>query len=451
MPRIRWDVGFLSIAGLLATAQLAEADDLKPPIPAEQWAKVEDDRPLLRSADQGEEHKVLNALIVAARKSPQEALAKVALPGITGRELFGPDRKQYRGQVVHVVGRLTKLEAIESDGYLAAEGVKKLFRGWIQDDTTPDIPLCVLVSELGAGLRPAEKIANVWVTLDGYYLKRLKYREGKVDRLAPLIVGCLLRRNDATTEAPAKTPLELGDPSIDCPRAWLDHIEDDQPVRGALENDGDEYNAYNYFILFAREVPPDLLAKHARQELTFNVLFQADRSKYRGEIIHVEGKLLRLKWIGSNSALEAAGVRDLWEAWVFEDKQDGNPTCVIVSELPEGIKPADEIFDTRASLDGYFFKRYKYKAKDATRLAPLAIGRSMKVSQAPPATGSASTYESLLSGIVPVGIILVVGLAITLIVLTWWFRRGDKQVQVKLSELRSERLFPDEPPAAGET
>lgn len=437
--------GWLMAAGIGLLTPLADRADEKPLIPAESWAKVEDDKPLRSAADNPGEYAVVNALILQSRRLTPEVLAKQAVPGVTARELIGPERTNYRGRVVHVVGRLLNLRAVESNGFLAAEGVKRLYEAWIRDDTTPENPVCVLVSELPPDLKPGKEFKNVWVTLDGYFIKRLQQHDVAAVQLAPLIVGRALRRNDGTTETPAKTLLEQGDPRLDCPAVWLEHIEDDVPVQTAKSNP-DEYNAYNYFVLHARKVPPELLAKFARPELTFRVLFQADRGKYRGEIVHIEGKLLRLEWIGSNSALEAAGIKDLWEAWIFEDGADGNPICVVLTELPPGIKPAPVIHDTRASFDGYFFKRYKYKAQDAVRLAPLAIGRTLKVFASPPPTGSASTYENLLSGIVPIGVGLVIGVAVVLVGLTFWFRRGDRKVKERLNELKSQSMF-REPPA----
>jgi hypothetical protein len=430
--------GVAAAVTVLVPAGLAQA-------PADWLARVADDKPLASAAENKDEYNAFNALVLQARKQSPEALAQNARPGVTGRELTGEERKNYRGQVVHVVGRLIKLEAIDSNGLLAAEGVKKLYQAWIRDDTTPEFLFCVLTSELPSDVKPAEKIDNVWVALDGYFLKRLKYREANADHLAPVVIARSLRRSDASTDPPAKTPLELGDPRLDCPRDWLEHIEDDVPVQ-SVQSSPDEYNAYNYFVLHARKVPPEMLAKNARRELTFRVLFQKDRGKYRGEIVHVEGKLLYLKWIGSNSALEAAGVKDLWEAWIFEDGADDNPTCVLLTELPEGIKPADRIHDTRASVDGYFFKRLKYEAHDATRLAPLVIGRTLTARAAPPPTGPASEYESLLGDLLPVGIVSVVSLTVILVALSWWFRRGDKHVRTKLGEIRSQALFRDEPP-----
>ena len=66
--------------------------------------------------------------------------------------------------------------------------------------------------------------------------------------------------------------------------------------------------------LWERELPPSM------RNRGFQVRWNADT---RQEEVHVEGRLKRLNWIGSNKDLEEVGVKDLYEAWIFETSPSG--------------------------------------------------------------------------------------------------------------------------------
>jgi hypothetical protein len=76
-------------------------------------------------------------------------------------------------------------------------------------------------------------------------------------------------------------------------RDLLRRVEDDAPVRNAADNH-DEALAYEYLFHYAAQVPLDALRQAARHDLTFAHLFGPERYKYRGELVHVEGRLKRL-------------------------------------------------------------------------------------------------------------------------------------------------------------
>jgi hypothetical protein len=226
----------------------------------------------------------------------------------------------------------------------------------------------------------------------------------------------------------------------DCP--WLDDIIDDTELPALSEN-REEYYAYNHFVLWARKFSLDQLAAHTRKELTWRLLFGRDRTRYRGEIARVEGRLKRLIWIGSNKALEAQGVKDLYEAWIFGRDYFSNPTCVILSELPPGLEPAEDIRDVNVYADGFYFKRYKYRAANDTRLAPLVIGRSLVVKKPQPVAVSAgeSAFDRLF---LPTLLTSLFGMVVLAFGLQWWFRRGDRRALAKVHGRHAEFVVPSE-------
>jgi len=153
-------------------------------------------------------------------------------------------------------------------------------------------------------------------------------------------------------------------------------IEDKKPVQGAAENKW-EVHAYNYLVLHASEVAAEALAKAARQDVTYAKLMQ-DPAKFRGEPIHVKGRLRRLVKMDAPKSLVDDGIKVLYEGWIFpETEEDGaNPYCVIFTDLPKGIELGERV-NYRAVCDAFFFKIYRYKsAGDKLRDAPLLMGRT---------------------------------------------------------------------------
>src|SRR5207248_2006928 len=182
--------------------------------------------------------------------------------------------------------------------------------------------------------------------------------------------------------------------------------------------------AYDYLFNYAGKVPLDALQQAARHDLTFAHLFGEERYKYRGELVHVEGRLKRLRRFDPTPALEADGYHDLYEAWMFPESAGGNPVCVVVSELPAGLTPGEDL-DRRVGCDAYFFKLYRYQAGDGWRRAPLLIGRAVvPQAGAPPASIWAvpGMVVPLTLGLVGAGVLTAAGIA-------WWFRRADRRAR----------------------
>ena len=245
--------------------------------------------------------------------------------------------------------------------------------------------------------------------------------------------------------APAEKQLDPKlDPRMDCPVEWLEDIGDDMPVQAVHQSRG-EYYAYNYFVAQARKFSPELLAEHSHPKVTFRHLFAEDRHQYRGQIVRVQGRLKRLNWIGTNKYLEDGGIKDLYEAWIFGEAYFSNPICVVLSELPPGIEPSEDIRNVWVTCDGYFFKRYKYKAIDGTRLAPLVIGRT--VTQITPENLREAEHRSRAWGFfVPALLCLLFGMIVFAFVVHRWFLKGDQKTYARLTDARpTEYIAPTDP------
>jgi hypothetical protein len=202
----------------------------------------------------------------------------------------------------------------------------------------------------------------------------------------------------------------------------------------------EELLAYDKLVLHAREMPSDLLRRAARRDVTFADLFGEERGKYRGQLIHIDGRLKLLRRLDLPSTLEglADGLNELYEGWILDRPSEAH-YCVVVSELPPDLKPAEEM-DRPVECNAYFFKRYEYPTRERAngggnvrRLAPLLIGKTIRPKAQPAAGASLWVLPAgVLAGTIGlVALGLGVGVAVV-----WWFRREDRRIRARLRQAR---------------
>jgi hypothetical protein len=226
---------------------------------------------------------------------------------------------------------------------------------------------------------------------------------------------------------------------------FLQNVLDSQPVAsgktGHKAND-QEFEVYMEALAKASYTPPPAFANSARHDVNYAQLM-SDPGDYRGDVIHVEGRLKLLRRFNPPAAV-AERMSDFYEGWIFGKERGSLPVCVIFSELPKGLSVAEKM-EVPVAFDGYFFKRYRYKATDSghnqAREAPLLIGRTIILT----GTAVVASDDSEIWWTTPMLILLygltfgTVGLAAGL---TWWFRRGDQNVRTRVAGVLT-APFPD--------
>lgn len=206
-----------------------------------------------------------------------------------------------------------------------------------------------------------------------------------------------------------------------------------------------EYEAYWQFLVQAHYTSAKAFAKAARRDVTYAHLFN-EPERYRGEVVHVSGRLIRLlRW---DPPMEAriAGLSDLYEGWIMTDAFGENPVCIAFTDLPPGLKVDNQRkYNDRVSFDGYFYKRYRYKAGDSKKAneyrdAPLLIGHSPMGSFE--TSSAVNESEGWDHDLIWVFLEVVGGAALLLIVLTVWFRYHDRRVRQRIRASRQAEFVP---------
>lgn len=227
-------------------------------------------------------------------------------------------------------------------------------------------------------------------------------------------------------------------------QAFLNDVKDDKPVADG----GDELNAYNELLIWCfRDVTPEQLAAVARRDISYAHMVNKElRSRYRGQPVHIEGRLKRVSKWPTPDDLKASGLPDeIYESWIFPGV--GNTTHPVVVLTPRAAPGVKAEGDTEGwiAVDAYFFKRYAYEARTAQGKsvmlgAPLLIGPILPAVSLP--AGVSETQASLLvPGMIVGGLVL----AATAIGLLWSVRRADRRVHARLDDHRVMNPFSEAP------
>lgn len=159
---------------------------------------VRDDAPVQHEAQNQQEFEAYNEVLALAHSFPVEKLEKCANRDVTFPDLVKDVRKDYQFKLLYFEGRLKRLRKLEPTKQLADKGVKNLYEGWMFPKNGSD-PMCVLVTELPAGLEPAVEYGTPKpVTVAGYSFKLIRYESAEPDpkhqgqgrvRRAPLLMA----------------------------------------------------------------------------------------------------------------------------------------------------------------------------------------------------------------------------------------------------------------------
>lgn len=222
---------------------------------------------------------------------------------------------------------------------------------------------------------------------------------------------------------------------------------------GMTQEIGDqEQDAYFTMLIFANRTSPAALEKAGKEnkEADWAHIFR-EPANHRGEIVHFEGTLKKLRKFTPQPMAAQGGVRNYYEGFMYADVLELNPVFFDITELPKGLEPGDHL-NVKVGLSGYFFKKFRYTAVDTKktnkdRLAPLVIGRTLTLLTEPAAEEAPPDAEwvNWLGPTFFAGIGLTVAI---LFALGYWYRRSDGQVRGRVSAVRHADFIAPPPESA---
>jgi hypothetical protein len=215
-------------------------------------------------------------------------------------------------------------------------------------------------------------------------------------------------------------------------------------------NPTEEAKAYCQALIAASQTSAKAFANSARHDVTFAHLFE-EPEKYRGQVIHFNGRLKRVRRFDPPDYVkgDVFGIKDLYEGWIFDPEIHGaNPVCIVFTQLPAHVSVAEDM-EVLVAFDAYFFKRYRYKAKDGLRECPLFIGHTLQVKKVLAAStdSAAHSISAFTTNLVIAVLLMFLGTIGLALLLSWWYRRGDRRIHKVLADARMPEFPEPDAPA----
>jgi hypothetical protein len=441
-----------------------------PNVNARIYHEIKDAFPVASEKQNRDEYQAWTEAVKFARTKTAAGLEQYAARDLTAEDLVesvSPHNTPKGGSIfrldlIRFDGKLTRVRRVEPTKALAEAGLKDLYEGWlIPLDESPSLPVCVVFTDLPAGLEPGEQ--DRWASFAGYFFKVTAYPGPNADLkrepnpaspaeagwlLAPLLVG----RSVTLLPGP---PTEATRIELNKNLRIFRRIRDDARMQTRREN-WEEAAAWERIALHARKFSTAELEQAARRNISFADLLQGNRLDHQFELVYFEGRLISLRRDEKPPRrLVEAGVSAWYEGWLIpKEEPSGHPVCIVLTELPQGLEPqqgarGQPLLTRWVSFAGYSFKLLRYESQEphkdrpnenVWKRAPLLIGRSVTLREDP----AANVRDEWRYGFVwPMvgGLAVVVGVALAL---GWWFRRGDRRVKAEV-DARSRNPFGEQP------
>ena len=192
------------------------------------------------------------------------------------------------------------------------------------------------------------------------------------------------------------------------------------------------------FNLQERRSELESFKKHPQLKLPLFPDIFKNSSRYKGRLVTLTGRVRKL--IHYPAEKNDYGIKTLYEAWLFTDDSQQNPTVIVCTEVPKdlqnGLPKGTDVID-HVTVTGYLFKMYAYNAQDTTRVAPLILSKQLEWSpQAVDEKGSQLISQLIAGGLV----FLIVGVAFAM----WRVMQKDKEFKEKRLQTDQARVSFDQ-------
>ena len=501
-PKLLLILGLL--AGAFAVSQSSQAQDdadPKPPLPpiqpkrsiaieknqaiflgrfdakGDRIAKtgIEDFGPIATEKENADEYQAWTAVVQHAKQFSQAEIDEGAARDLVRDDLMtatAPGFNDHRLAPIRFEGKLTRVRRVEGSKGLKLAGTEELYEALLVpiDEPMPDdwlksldSSVSVVFTELPAALAAVKQKpfgewleVNAWASAAGFFFK-LK-RDAPGEPLLPVLIGKSVTMLKSEPVAPGANPAAL-----DKDLRVFRRIRNDEAFPPSHDH-WEEGSAWERVLLHARRFSPDDLEGHAA-EVSFATLFRDGQREfelpggrkgtdykgqrdYKLDLVKFTGRLVKLDKLKPSTKLAAAGIETAYEGWMIpKDEPSNNPICIVFTDPPEGVEPTG-LVNKWGSFAGYSFKLRQYKSgerqkddptKYVTKRAPFLLGRAFIPRPDPERQGvSWGDFATVATAV-------VVGLLGFVVVVSWWFRRGDRLAKREIEAHRNKNPFGDSP------
>lgn len=175
--------------------------------------------------------------------------------------------------------------------------------------------------------------------------------------------------------------------------------------------------------------------------------------QYRGQIITVTGQVTRVQKDDAPRYC-TSDVQYVYSTSIQGPFRNEPPFVVLFTELPAGVSYRDKL-DLEVTFYGYFLGNVLFtgdpKRQEKDVVAPYLVGRTLIVNRVTPPPVETAPYSAKLIMWTMGGVVTALGLVV---LLNFWFRRGDKRIERQLAEVRDKHMpfsvepAPEPPPLA---
>lgn len=212
----------------------------------------------------------------------------------------------------------------------------------------------------------------------------------------------------------------------------IDQARDRRPIEDA------ESASYLYMLSMAGRTELEAFEKHKGPNPNRNDLMNRP-AQWRGKVVKLHGHVRRLRALPPDPELQKFGLGPLFEAWVFQDQYGAHPVCLLVTSLPPGLKPAEDL-DEEVSFAGFFYKVYRYasaQTKEGDRVqrdAPLLMGPGLRLR--PKTKTEGLDAGNWTRDLLPIFFSVIIGTVGLGGLMGWWLSRSDKKARARLRDVQ---------------
>lgn len=399
------------------------------------YKAIESGKPMASIIDNRDEWEAYRAILAHASRTPLRALQRHGRPNVSFPEMRDKGFEEFLLQLLQIKGRMIDIQRVELPEPLKGTNIKEVYEGWMYHEGTPGASIKFVVTELPKGFK-LEEAKDDAIVIEGYYFKLASFAgekmgDGPAPRYAPVLIGRSFRVRDIEAPPPVAAQSERDEVELP-PSDFYAGVKDRVPLASMLGN-FDEYMAYNSVFSHLRKVTPEQMAKYSRRDIVYADLINDIRREYLRKLIHVEGRLVRLRERNASEYLRHSDTEVIYDAWLYFENQRESPINIAFTQLPEGMEVGERL-NYQVSVDGYYFKLMAYesnekdeKGKKVWRVAPLLVAIKPNLLTSNRDGWSWSGIAPLIMGVVGIVMLAAIGMAI-------WFRRGDRRTREKVRE-----------------